>query len=80
MSSETPTDAEAFLLFLADELRGGGADRSPEEILQMWRATHAEVIEDVRQGVRDFEAGRYRPFDEVDAAIRKKLGFASKKT
>ncbi len=79
MSAETPTDAEAFLLFLADELRTGGADKSPEEMLQMWRATHAEVVEDIRQGIRDFEAGCYRPFEEVDAAIRKKFGFASKK-
>jgi predicted transcriptional regulator len=29
----------------------------------------------IQEGVDDMEAGRYRPFEEVDAEIRKKFGF-----
>ena len=78
METSTPTDAEAFLSFLAYEVQNGGADKSPEELLQSWRATHADAIEDIRQGVRDFEAGRFRPFEEVDAELRMKFGFPPK--
>ena len=51
MPTDIPTDAEAFLLFLVDEVKNGGADKSPEELLQMWRTTHADVISDIRQGL-----------------------------
>jgi hypothetical protein len=78
MEANTPTDAEAFLSFLTYEIQNGGADKSPEELLQSWRATYADTIEDIRQGVRDSDAGRFRPFDEVDAEIRIKFGFPSK--
>jgi predicted transcriptional regulator len=29
----------------------------------------------IAEGIADMEAGRYRPFEEVDAEIRKKFGF-----
>ncbi len=75
MEANTPTDAEAFLSYLTYEVKNGGGGKSPEELLLLWRREHAEAIEDIRQGVRDFEAGNYRPFDEVDAEIREKFGF-----
>lgn len=78
MEANTPTDAEAFLSFLTYEVKNGGADKSPEELLHLWRAEHAATIEDIRQGIRDFEAGHFRPFDEVDAEIREKFGFPRK--
>lgn len=78
MEMNPPTDAEAFLSFLAYEVKNGGAAKSPEELLHAWRTVHADAIEDIRQGVRDFEAGHFRPFDEADAEIRTKFGFSSK--
>ena len=78
MPTQTPTDTEAFLVFLADEVKNGGANKSPEELLHTWRADHAGAIEDIRQGIQDIEAGRFRPFEEVDAEIRKKFGFSPK--
>ncbi len=78
MATETPTDTEAFLVFLADEVKNGGAHKSPEELLQTWRATHADAIDDIRQGIQDLEAGSFRPFEEVDAEIRKEFGFTPK--
>ncbi len=79
MEANTPTDAEAFLSFLNYEVKNGGANKSPEDLLHLWRTEHAEAVEDIRQGIRDFEAGRLRPFDEVDAEIREKLGFSPKR-
>ena len=78
LSTEALTDAEAFLAFIAGEIRNGGANKSPEELLHVWRDTHAKTIEDIRQGMRDLDAGRYRSFEEVDAEIRRKFGFPSK--
>lgn len=75
MANNPPTDAEAFLSFLADEVKNGGAGKSPEELLQTWRAMHADAIDDIRQGIKDFEAGRFRPFEDVDSEIRNKFGF-----
>lgn len=79
MSIEAPTDTEAFVSFLIDEVKNGGADKSPEELLQTWRATHGDAIADIRQGIHDLDAGRYRPLEEVDAEIRKEFGFSPKK-
>ena len=78
METNTPTDAEAFLSFLTYEVKNGGADKSPEESLHAWRMEHAEAVADIRQGIRDFEAGRFRPFDDVDAEIREKFGLPPK--
>lgn len=78
MPTQLPTDTEAFLVFLANEVKNGGADKSPEELLQLWRAEHASAIEDIRQSIADLESGHFRPFAEVDAEIRKKFGFSSR--
>ena len=72
MSTQLPTDAKAFLHFLTEQVENGDADKSPEELLQIWRAEHAGAIEDVRQGINNMEAGLGRPFEEVDAEIREK--------
>jgi hypothetical protein len=67
MGPNPPTDAEAFLSFLTYEVKNGGAEKSPEELLHVWRREHAAAIEDIRHGVHEFEAGNFRPFDEVSA-------------
>jgi hypothetical protein len=76
MSTSTPTDAEAFLAFLVDQVKNGGADKSPEQLLQAWRSGHSAAIDDIRQGIRDLETGSFRRFEDVDAEIRQKFGFA----
>ena len=72
MPTQLPTDAQAFLHFLTEQVGNGGADKSPEELLQIWRAEHAGAIDDVRRGIQNMEAGMGRPFEEVDAGLRAK--------
>lgn len=63
MASVFPTDAEAFHRFLTEQLNGSGQDRSPEELLAVWRAKHpsteelTESIAAVRGALDDMEAG-----------------------
>ena len=73
MTTQLPTDAEAFARFLTEQIANGGSDKSPEELLQVWRQEHAEAIEDIRQGYKNMEAGLGRPLREVDADIRAKF-------
>jgi predicted transcriptional regulator len=54
--------------------------QSLEELFDLWRIEHpsrdeqADVHEAIREGLKDIEAGRYRPADEVFAEIRAKYG------
>jgi len=80
MTTHLPTDAEAFARFLNAQIGTGGTDKSPEELLRIWREVHAEAIEEVRQGIRNLDAGLGKPFEEVDLAIREEFGFSNKTT
>ena len=75
MSTQLPTDAQAFASFLNAQIENGDADKSPEELLRLWRDDCAGAIEDVRSGIKNMEAGRGIPFEEVDNAIRAEFGF-----
>ncbi|MEX2171546.1 MAG: hypothetical protein WD851_19665 [Pirellulales bacterium] len=74
MATQLPTDAEVFYDFLGHQIENGGRENSPEELLAYWRQEHAEAVEDIRQGLRNMEAGLGRPFEEVDAEMWKKYG------
>ncbi len=69
-----------FHRFAEDKLRRGEA-QSLEELFELWRIEHptddeeADVHEAIREGLKDIEAGRYRPAEEVFAEIRAKYGF-----
>ena len=80
MTSQLPTDAEAFAQFLNAQIGTGKTNESPEELLRIWREDHADAIEDVRQGIQNMDAGRGQPFEEVDLAIRDEFGFSKKTT
>ena len=68
MSTQLPTDAEAFARFLTEQIENGSADKSPEELLRLWREDHAATIEDIRSGIKNMEAGRGVPFEEVSTS------------
>jgi predicted transcriptional regulator len=36
-------------------------------------------LQGIREGIADMEAGRFRPWEEVDAEIRAKFGFGKRK-
>ena len=72
MTTQLPTDAQAFAQFLNEQIANGGAEKSPEELLQIWRHEHAQTIDDIRQAHKNMEAGLGRPLREADAEIRAK--------
>lgn len=72
MNLATPTDAEAFHAFLTLQLGGAAREKSPEELLRIWRDDHAAAIEDIRYAIGEMEAGRMRPLREVDKELRAK--------
>jgi hypothetical protein len=74
MSTQLQTDTEAFYEFLGHQIQNGGKDTPPEELLKFWRQEFEEAVEDIREGIRNMEAGLGRPFEEVDAEMRKKYG------
>lgn len=77
MGTGSVTDAEEFYLFLGSQLKTGATDRSPEELLNDWRADRREYDETVReieQCVDDMEAGAGTALDQVASEIRKEFG------
>ena len=78
MSTQHRTDAEAFQLFLAEQVAGGAKDRSPEDLVRLWREREREsvdAIRAVREGLADVEAGCVYPFAEVNDEIRRQHGW-----
>lgn len=59
---------------LVKQRLASGAYRSEEEVLQaalLALDAEEQSLAAIEEGHADFEAGRYRPFDEADAAFRK---------
>jgi predicted transcriptional regulator len=71
----TKQDIESFTSFAIPLIDKGQAD-SMAQLLKEWEAQreHEEVMDDIRQGIEDAEAGLDRPAREVIAEVRKKLG------
>lgn len=74
--STTLEQLDEFHRFARERLSQGEPELSIEDCLRLWRARveYEETVAAVRQGVADIEAGRGRPFAEVDAEIRRDLG------
>jgi predicted transcriptional regulator len=55
----------------------GGRYKDGEEVLREALAAlqSRENVAFIQEGVDDLEAGRHRPWEEVDAEIRKRFGF-----
>lgn len=80
MATQHRTDAEVFQLFLAEQVSTGANDRSPEELVRMWRELEresADTIRAIQEGIADMEAGRVFPFAEVNDEIRRQHGWSS---
>ena len=74
VAATLPTDTEAFYTFLGHQIKNGGREISPEKLLEYWRQEHAEAVEDIRQGIRNMEAGLGVPFEQVKANMQRKYG------
>ena len=73
MNLQVPADIEASVRAFVTS----GQFASEEEVLRNALAAlkHQRNVAMIKQGVADLEAGRYRPFDEIDAEIRQRFGF-----
>jgi predicted transcriptional regulator len=80
MATQNPTEAEVFQLFLAEQVAMGGRSKTPEELVQLWRALQkeqADTLDAIEEGIADMESGRVYPFNEVNDEIRRKYGWSS---
>ena len=72
---QLPPDVEHLV---AEQLRQGTYD-SQEDVLRAAMRALAEKNEDlaaIRAGIQEMESGQTRPLADVDADIRRNLGFA----
>jgi hypothetical protein len=79
MTTPNFPDAAAFHHFLGEQLHVGGEEKSPEELLALWRAEHPtpeqlqESVAALREAIADMEAGDAgRPASEVIGELLQK--------
>ena len=72
----TKTELADFVRFAEEKLEGREQPASLEELLGQWRdhCATAATIEDIRQGLDDFSAGRGETVEAVFHDLRQKLG------
>jgi predicted transcriptional regulator len=78
MGTERVDDIHAFRDFLDEQLANGGVYLTPAQALDLWEIQNAsedeehEVIEAIKRGFADIEAGRVKPAREALAELRRK--------
>ena len=72
----TQDDLDNFHRFATEKLRSTGAVDSLQDLLDMWRREqeYAETVNDIRQGLEDYDAGRAEPRAKAFTDIRRDLG------
>lgn len=78
MAYQFPPDLDRLI---RDRMAAGGY-RCEDDVLRDALEALAERSEDLaalRAGVEDMQAGRTRPLEQIDAAIRHELGFSPRK-
>jgi predicted transcriptional regulator len=78
MATQHPTDAEAFQRFLNVQVMSEGRNKTPEELVRIWRDRQREFsdsLKAIEEGLADVEAGRVFPFAEVNDEIRRQHGW-----
>jgi hypothetical protein len=80
MPTDRREDLQAFRAFIDEQLADGGATLTPIEALDLWEIQNPtdEEREDnlnaIRQGLKDADEGRVKPFEEFDREFRRKHG------
>jgi hypothetical protein len=71
----TSTDLAHFVHFAVQHLEHGGAQISPEELVQRWRSNpeYWETVERIEQNVKAYEQGNCVPLKEAFRQIRERL-------
>lgn len=63
MATDVQTGLAEFHQFVGERLRNGGAQLTPEEVLEEWRLLHPNVeqhdqnVKAIKAAIRDMEAG-----------------------
>jgi hypothetical protein len=72
----TQQEIESFTRFAEQRLHADDSALSLEDCLRLWREQRerTQTIEDVRQGLADYAAGRAEPLDRAFNDIRGELG------
>ena len=76
MSTGRREDLRAFRDFIDEQLADGGAMLTPSEALDRWETQNPTdeegeaTLAAIRQGLKDADEGRYRPFEEFDREFR----------
>jgi hypothetical protein len=74
-------DLDSFHNFATNVLAHAEHGFSLEELVTKWHAERelAETVQSIQRGVADVEAGRIYDLADVDARIRKELGFPGRR-
>jgi hypothetical protein len=84
MPADRREDLRAFRAFIDEQLANGGAMLTPTEVLDLWEIQNPtdqereETLAAIRQGLKDADEGRLRPFEEFDREFRQKHGLTPK--
>jgi hypothetical protein len=75
------SDLDSFHNFATNVLAHANHDFSLEELVTKWReeCELAATVQSIQRGVADVEAGRIHDLADVDARIRKELGFPGRR-
>jgi hypothetical protein len=75
------SELDSFYYFATNVLTHADHDLTIEGLVQRWRAEReqADTIQSVLRGVVGAEAGRTYHLADVDARIRKELGFSGRR-
>lgn len=77
MATQIPSEAEEFHRFITAYIESGDSETSPENLLKLWRdgqQDRAETIDDIGQGLQDYENGKAEPVSEAFDDVRRQLG------
>ena len=74
----TKQELDRFHRFASEKCAVPPVDASLEDLLALWRqdCEYSETVEDVRQGLRDYDAGTGQALTDVCQDVRANLGFA----
>ena len=74
----TKQELESFHRFASEKCAAPPVDASLEDLLALWRqdCEYSETVNDVRQGLRDYDAGTGQALAVAFQDVRANLGFA----
>jgi hypothetical protein len=78
----TREELDSFHSYAVAKISNGGADLSWADLFDLWRvdnptdAERAQVNEDIREGLKELDAGGGQPVEEFMAEIEREFGLS----